>query len=117
MNGTKRERSYSGERGARKEEAKIDQQTGRAHRLDELKKGQRYTGMATGGSHHWTYDSGQWDEEEPDLWKVKFEARKHRQRHTPKGTGGTRWDGVSFILADSGTSGIVVVASFVSTCS
>ncbi|KAF8137594.1 hypothetical protein EV363DRAFT_1318416 [Boletus edulis] len=59
--GTHRERSYSGERGARKEEAKIDQQTGRAHRLDELKsfKGQRYTGVAIGGSHHWTYDSGQ----------------------------------------------------------
>lgn len=28
--------------------------------------------MTIGGSHHWTYESGQWDEtkEEPDLWKV-----------------------------------------------
>ncbi|KAN0084112.1 hypothetical protein V8E55_007616 [Tylopilus felleus] len=45
--------------------------------------------MAIGGSDHWTYDSGQWDEtkEEPDLWKIKFEARKHRQRHAPKGSG------------------------------
>ncbi|KAI6044004.1 hypothetical protein EDC04DRAFT_501655 [Pisolithus marmoratus] len=60
-------------------------------RFDELKsfKGQRYSGMAIGGTHRWTYDGGQWVEtkEEPDLWKVKFEAKKHRNRNAPKGSG------------------------------
>lgn len=60
-------------------------------RFDELKsfKGQRYSGMAIGGTHRWTYDSGQWVEtkEEPDLWKIKFEAKKHRNRTAPKGSG------------------------------
>ncbi|KAI6019893.1 hypothetical protein F5J12DRAFT_493303 [Pisolithus orientalis] len=52
-------------------------------------KGQRYSGMAIGGTHHWTYDSGQWVEtkEEPDLWKIKYEAKKHRNRTAPKGSG------------------------------
>ncbi|KAI6129533.1 hypothetical protein EV401DRAFT_746794 [Pisolithus croceorrhizus] len=60
-------------------------------RFDELKsfKGQRYSGMVIGGTHRWTYDSGQWVEtkEEPDLWKIKFEAKKHRNRTAPKGSG------------------------------
>ncbi|KAH7887008.1 hypothetical protein F5I97DRAFT_1872293 [Phlebopus sp. FC_14] len=60
-------------------------------RFNELKsfKGKPYSGMAIGGTHHWTYDSGQWDEtkEEPDLWKIKFEAKKRRDRSAPKGSG------------------------------
>ena len=70
-------------------------QTGR---FDELKsfKGQGYTGMAIGGTHHWMYESGRWPRKsricgryiccsnscyaqgDVCMPQIKFEARKHR---------------------------------------
>src|SRR5207247_1191585 len=55
----------------------------------KLFKGQYYSGMAIGGSHTWTYDSGVWKETkiEPDLWRIDYETHKRRARNAPKGSG------------------------------
>jgi hypothetical protein len=52
-------------------------------------KGQVYSGMAVGGSHTWTYDSGTWKEtkEEPDLWRIDYRTNKRRARKAPEGSG------------------------------
>lgn len=52
-------------------------------------RGQVYTGMAVGGSHTWNYDAGTWKEtkQEPDLWKVDYQATKRRARAAPRGSG------------------------------
>lgn len=51
--------------------------------------GKPYTGMSIGGSHTWNYDGGIWKEtkEEPDLWKVDYEVKKHRNHSAPKDSG------------------------------
>jgi hypothetical protein len=51
--------------------------------------GQRYTGMAIGRSHHWTYDQGDWKETKvaPDRWEFTFAVTKRRKGHAPEGSG------------------------------
>ncbi|KAJ6191453.1 hypothetical protein N7519_001474 [Penicillium mononematosum] len=60
-------------------------------RYNDLKMhmGQRYSGMAIGGSHTWNYDPGVWKEtkEEPDLWRIDYQTNKRRARNAPKGSG------------------------------
>jgi hypothetical protein len=60
-------------------------------RYNDLKMhmGQRYSGMAIGGSHTWNYDPGVWKEtkEEPDLWQIDYQTNKRRARNAPKGSG------------------------------
>ncbi|MHA1267473.1 MAG: hypothetical protein ACTSRS_19720 [Candidatus Helarchaeota archaeon] len=52
-------------------------------------KGQKYTGMAVGGTHSWNYTDAVWDETKitPDKWSIKFKALKTRQHQAPSGTG------------------------------
>ena len=72
---------------------------------DRLKEfqGKRYTGMAVGRGHKWTYDSGDWTEKKvtPDKWEIHYAVSKHRKGRAPEGSGapvGTshHW----YILAD-----------------
>jgi hypothetical protein len=52
-------------------------------------KGQSYTGMPVGRSHHWNYPNGDWEETKvtPDLWKIRFRSLKSRQTPAPEGSG------------------------------
>ncbi|KMP05472.1 hypothetical protein CIRG_05153 [Coccidioides immitis RMSCC 2394] len=65
--------------------------TGGGRGFNALKSfhGQIYTGMAVGGSHTWNYNPGIWKEtkEEPDLWRVEYDATKRRARNAPRGSG------------------------------
>lgn len=64
--------------------------------------GERYAGMAVGGTHDWDYPDGRWREEKraPDRWDFSFESEKRRRDPAPEGSGadpgtGFRW----YILA------------------
>jgi hypothetical protein len=52
-------------------------------------KGQRYTGMAVGRTHHWRYDQGDWKEKKtaPDKWEITYSTVKRRVGHAPEGSG------------------------------
>lgn len=59
---------------------------------DDIKKhnGKPYTGMAVGGTHHWDYPNGIWDELKvsPDKWQFTFNAlKKRRNTHAPVNSG------------------------------
>jgi hypothetical protein len=65
-------------------------------------KGERYTGMAVGRTHHWYYDKGDWKEKKvtPEKWELTYSTTKRRAGHAPEGSGvpvgtGYHW----FILA------------------
>lgn len=65
---------------------------------DDLKDhdGQRYSGMPVGGTHHWSYPDGTWQEEKqsPDRWSFTFSSSKRRSNPAPEGSGadpGTRY--------------------------
>ena len=65
-------------------------------------KGQQYTGMAVGRTHHWYYDKADWKEKKitPDKWEFAYSTVKRRAGHAPEGSGvpvgtGYHW----FILA------------------
>lgn len=65
-------------------------------------KGQQYTGMAIGRTHHWKYDKADWKEKKvtPDKWEFTYSTMKRRTGHAPEGSGvpvgtGYHW----FILA------------------
>lgn len=62
---------------------------GRRYNDLKMHMGQRYSGMAIGGSHTWNYDPGVWKEtkEEPDLWRIDYHTNKRRARNAPKGSG------------------------------
>ena len=62
---------------------------GRRYNDLKMHMGQRYSGMAIGGSHTWNYDPGVWKEtkEEPDLWRIDYQTNKRRARNAPKGSG------------------------------
>lgn len=51
--------------------------------------GKRYTGMPVGGSHHWNYPHGIWNETKlsPDKWSFNFTSRKERRRAAPTNSG------------------------------
>jgi hypothetical protein len=65
-------------------------------------KGQRYTGMAVGRTHHWYYDKSDWKEKKvtPEKWEFTYATTKRRAGKAPEGSGapvgtGYHW----FILA------------------
>jgi len=65
-------------------------------------RGQQYTGMAIGRTHHWYYDKSDWKEKKvtPDKWEFTYSTTKRRAGHAPEGSGapvgtGYHW----FILA------------------
>ena len=51
--------------------------------------GQRYMGMAVGGTHEWDYPDGRWDEEKvaPDRWHFDFSSTKRRRTGAPENSG------------------------------
>ncbi len=59
--------------------------------FDDVKEfnGQKYTGMAIGGVHHWIYPNGEWDEEKiaPDIWRIRFSSIKRRRVPAPEESG------------------------------
>jgi hypothetical protein len=65
-------------------------------------KGQQYTGMAIGRTHHWYYDKSDWKEKKvtPDKWEFTYSTTKRRAGRAPEESGapvgtGYHW----FILA------------------
>ena len=65
-------------------------------------KGERYTGMKVGRTHHWYYDKGDWKEKKitPEKWELAYSTTKRRAGKAPEGSGvpvgtGYHW----FILA------------------
>ena len=76
-----------------------------ARSYDRFKEfqGRRYTGMAIGRGHKWSYEAGDWTEKKvtPDKWEIHYAVKKHRKGRAPEGSGaplGTshHW----YILAD-----------------
>ncbi|MFW9771286.1 MAG: hypothetical protein ACFFEO_03840 [Candidatus Thorarchaeota archaeon] len=66
-------------------------------------KDQIYTGMKVGGTHHWNYNDGKWEETKvtPDQWTIKFNSIKRRVNNAPINTGasiGTQFHW--YIIAD-----------------
>jgi hypothetical protein len=66
-------------------------------------KDQIYTGMKVGGTHHWNYKNGKWEETKvaPDQWTMKFNCIKSRVNSAPNNTGvsiGTQFHW--YIIAD-----------------
>lgn len=64
---------------------------------------QIYTGMKVGGTHHWNYNDGKWEETKvtPDQWTIKFNSIKRRVNNAPINTGastGTQFHW--YIIAD-----------------
>ena len=73
--------------------------------FDDIKryKGEIYTGMPVGKSHHWIYPNGTWREEKisPDRWRIDFRSMKQRKEGAPPGSGageGSRYHW--YIIAD-----------------
>ena len=58
---------------------------------DDIKShnGQKYMGMAIGGTHNWDYPNGKWSEKKvaPDKWEFTFSSVKRRQREAPQSSG------------------------------
>ena len=50
-------------------------------------KGQRYTGMAVGRTHHWYYDKNDWKEKKvtPEKWEFAYSTTKRRAGRAPRG--------------------------------
>lgn len=85
--------------------ARIDKGSSGRSSYDRFKEfeGKRYTGMAVGRGHRWTYEAGDWTEKKvtPDKWEIHYAVKKHRKGRAPEGSGapvGTshRW----YILAE-----------------
>jgi hypothetical protein len=62
-----------------------------SNRYDEYKdfEGKKYTGMRVGGTHHWYYDKGEWEEKKiaPDKWEFTYATNKRRAWQAPEGSG------------------------------
>lgn len=52
-------------------------------------KGERYTGMKVGRTHHWYYDKGDWKEKKitPEKWELTYSTIKRRAGKAPEGSG------------------------------